>query len=328
MNVERMTQRVQEALNAAYTRALSEHNTQTTPEHLLAAILDQTEGIATPILEKAGLDPRAVDQRLQAAIAALPRYQGANADQNQVTVAPALTRLLGKADDEAKSLNDDYVSVEHLLLAMTSDAGAVGKLFRDLGLSREKLLAALRDVRGNQRVTTQNPEGTYQSLERYGRDLTELARRGKLDPVIGRDEEIRRVIQSLARRIEGSELSYVRTRIARIARMQPREVGVEGQLRNRPHGKLGLETLYACRGRVLRHGIGRRHEHLDLQIRIAVQERVGVQPHTLVEPIRLDTELVGPEVLGLESAHRVGRIGRAVVEAPALEAASRRHVHE
>jgi ATP-dependent Clp protease ATP-binding subunit ClpB len=204
MNVERMTQRVQEALNAAYTRALSEHNTQTAPEHLLAAILDQTEGIAAPILEKAGLDPRDVDRRLTAAIAALPRYQGANADQSQVTIAPALTRLLAKADDEAKSLNDDYVSVEHLLLAMTSDGGGVGRLFRELGLSREKLLAALRDVRGNQRVTTQNPEGTYQSLERYGRDLTKAAEQGKLDPVIGRDEEIRRVIQVLSRRTKNN----------------------------------------------------------------------------------------------------------------------------
>ncbi|MBV8300177.1 MAG: ATP-dependent chaperone ClpB [Candidatus Eremiobacteraeota bacterium] len=204
MNVDRMTQRVQEALNAAYTRALAEHNTQTSPEHLLAAILDQTDGIAGPVLEKAGLDPRAVEQRLAAALAALPRYQGAHADQSQVTVAPALSRLLGKADDEAKQLNDDYVSVEHLLLAMTADSGAVGKLLRELGLSREKLLAALRDVRGNQRVTTQNPEGTYQSLERYGRDLTKAAEQGKLDPVIGRDEEIRRVIQVLSRRTKNN----------------------------------------------------------------------------------------------------------------------------
>ncbi len=204
MNVERMTQRVQEALNAAYTRALAEHHTQTAPEHLLAAILDQTGGVAAPILEKAGLDPAAVDQQLQRALEALPRFQGANADQSHVTVAPALTRLLGKADDEAKSLNDDYVSVEHLLLAMTGDGGGVGKLFRELGLSREKLLTALREVRGNQRVTTQNPEGTYQSLERYGRDLTKAAQDGKLDPVIGRDDEIRRVIQVLSRRTKNN----------------------------------------------------------------------------------------------------------------------------
>jgi ATP-dependent Clp protease ATP-binding subunit ClpB len=199
-----MTQRVQEALNAAYTRAVSEHHTQTTPEHLLAAILDQTDGVAGPILTKAGLDPRTVDQRVQSAVAALPRLQGANADQSHVTVAPALTRLLGKADDEAKSLNDDYVSIEHVLLAMTADGGAVGKLFRELGLSREKLLAALREVRGNQRVTTQNPEGTYQSLERYGRDLTKAAEQGKLDPVIGRDDEIRRVVQVLSRRTKNN----------------------------------------------------------------------------------------------------------------------------
>ncbi len=140
MNVERMTQRVQEALNSAYTRALSEHSTQTSPEHLLAAVLDQPDGVAQPILEKAGLDPRTVEQRLQTAIAALPRYSGSNAEQNHVTVAPALTRLLARADDEAKALGDDYVSVEHLLLAMTADQGGVGRMFRELGLSREKLL--------------------------------------------------------------------------------------------------------------------------------------------------------------------------------------------
>jgi ATP-dependent Clp protease ATP-binding subunit ClpB len=199
-----MTQRVQEALNSAYTRAVSEHNPETTVEHLLAAILDQTEGIARPILEKAGFDARALDARVQAAVNALPRYQGANADSSRVTVSPAVTRLFAKADDEAKTLGDDFVSIEHLLLAMTADGGPVGRLLRDAGVSREKLLAALKDVRGNQRVTTQNPEGTYQSLERYGRDLTRAAEQGKLDPVIGRDEEIRRVIQVLSRRTKNN----------------------------------------------------------------------------------------------------------------------------
>ena len=188
MNVERMTQRVQEALNAAYTRALTERNTQTTPEHLLAAVLDQPEGVAGPILQKAGLDPATVGNRVDAAIGALPRLSGPNADQSTVSVSPGLTRLLALAEEEAKKLNDDYVSVEHLLLAMAADSGATGRLFRDAGLSREKLLGALRDVRGNQRVTTQNPEGTYQTLERYGIDLTRAATQDKLDPVIGRDE--------------------------------------------------------------------------------------------------------------------------------------------
>ena len=177
MNADRMTQRVQEALNAAYTRALGEHNTQTAPEHLLAAVLDQADGIAVPVLQKAGLDPAAVEQRVTRAIAGLPRYSGANAEQSQVTVAPALARLLSSADEEAKGLKDEYVSVEHLLLAMTNDAGAVGKLFREFGLTRERLMQALREVRGSQRVTSQNPEGTYEALERYGRDLTKRRRR-------------------------------------------------------------------------------------------------------------------------------------------------------
>jgi ATP-dependent Clp protease ATP-binding subunit ClpB len=204
MNVERMTQRVGEALNAAYTRALTERNTQTNPEHLLAAVLDQPDGVAVPILKKAGLDPATLDREVSRLIGALPRFSGANADTSTVTVAPALTRLLGKADEEAKALSDDYVSVEHLLLAMADDAGPVGSLFRRSGLGRDKLLAALREVRGNQRVTTQNPEGTYQSLERYGRDLTKAAKAGKLDPVIGRDDEIRRVVQVLSRRTKNN----------------------------------------------------------------------------------------------------------------------------
>jgi ATP-dependent Clp protease ATP-binding subunit ClpB len=204
MNVERMTQRVQEALNSAYSRALSERNTQTAPEHLLAAVLDQPEGIAAPILAKAGLDAATVTGKVEQAIGQLPRFSGSNPDANQVTVAPALTRLLTAAEEESKKLNDEYVSVEHLLLAMTSDTGGVGRIFRDAGLTRDKLLGALREVRGNQRVTSQNPEGTYQTLERYGRDLTKAAEGGKLDPVIGRDDEIRRVVQVLSRRTKNN----------------------------------------------------------------------------------------------------------------------------
>ncbi len=202
MDVERMTQRVGEAMNAAYTRALTERNTQLAPEHVLAALLDQTDGIALPILTEAGLDAATLTRAVDAAIGALPRTSGSN-DQ-QVTASPAYTRLLAKADEEAKALNDEFVSVEHLLLALAADGGMVGKLFRETGLTRDKLLTALRKVRGNQRVTTQNPEGTYQSLERYGRDLTKAAEAGKLDPVIGRDEEIRRVVQVLSRRTKNN----------------------------------------------------------------------------------------------------------------------------
>jgi ATP-dependent Clp protease ATP-binding subunit ClpB len=202
MNAERMTQRVAESLNAAYTRALSERNTQTTPEHVLAALLDQRDGLAEPILSKAGADPQALRRQVDAAIASLPRLTGSG--EQSPTVAPALTRLLTQADEEAKQLGDEFVSVEHVLLALVADRGPAGKLLRDAGITRDSLLTALREVRGNQRVTSQNPEGTYQSLERYGQDLTRAAEQGKLDPVIGRDDEIRRVVQVLSRRTKNN----------------------------------------------------------------------------------------------------------------------------
>ncbi|MDQ6823253.1 MAG: ATP-dependent chaperone ClpB [Candidatus Eremiobacteraeota bacterium] len=204
MNAERMTERVADGLNAAYTRALHEHNTQTAPEHMLAALLEQDRGIATDVLEKAGVDVKALVRRVDESIGRLPRLSGANADQASVSLSPELGRLMARADEEAKALNDDYVSVEHVLLAMAQGGGEIGKMLRDLGLTRDALLAALRDVRGNQRVTTQNPEGTYKSLERYGRDLTAEAERGKLDPVIGRDDEIRRIVQVLSRRTKNN----------------------------------------------------------------------------------------------------------------------------
>ncbi len=199
-----MTERVQDALNSAYTKALSEHNPQTAPEHLLAALLEQDGGITPEIVREAGVDPKTLEQRAAEAIGRLPRLTGAGAESANVTVSPELTRLFSQADAEAKQLQDDYVSVEHLLLALAQSSGATGKLLRDAGLTRDKLLQALREVRGNQRVTTQNPEGTYKSLERYGRDLTQEAERGKLDPVIGRDDEIRRVIQVLSRRTKNN----------------------------------------------------------------------------------------------------------------------------
>jgi len=199
-----MTERVQDALNSAYTKALNEHNPQTAPEHLLAALLEQDGGITPEIVREAGVDPKTLEKRAAEAIGRLPRLTGASAESANVTVSPELTRLFSQADAEAKQLQDDYVSVEHLLLALAQSSGAVGKLLRDAGLTRDKLLQALREVRGNQRVTTQNPEGTYKSLERYGRDLTQEAERGKLDPVIGRDDEIRRVIQVLSRRTKNN----------------------------------------------------------------------------------------------------------------------------
>jgi ATP-dependent Clp protease ATP-binding subunit ClpB len=204
MNVEKMTERVGDALNAAYSRALHEHNTQTSPEHMLAALLEQERGIAPDIVAAAGADPKELARKADEAIGRLPRLTGAGAESAQVTLSPELARIMTVAENEAKSLQDDYTSVEHVLLAMAESSGAIGRLFRESGLTKDKLLQALRDVRGNQRVTTKDPEGTYKSLERYGRDLTLEAERGKLDPVIGRDEEIRRIIQVLSRRTKNN----------------------------------------------------------------------------------------------------------------------------
>jgi ATP-dependent Clp protease ATP-binding subunit ClpB len=204
MNVEKMTERVGDALNAAYSRALHEHNTQTAPEHMLAALLDQERGIAPDVITAAGGDPKAIAARTDEAIGRLPRLSGSAADSAQVTLSPELARIMSVAENEAKALQDDYTSVEHVLLAMAQAQGEVGRIFRDAGLGKDKVLQALRQVRGNQRVTTKDPEGTYKSLKRYGRDLTLEAERGKLDPVIGRDEEIRRIVQVLSRRTKNN----------------------------------------------------------------------------------------------------------------------------
>ncbi len=199
-----MTERVSDALSTAYSQALNEHHTQVSPEHMLAALLEQERGIAPDIIEKAGADPRVLARKNEELIGRLPRLSGAGAESAQPTLAPELSRVMSVAEGEAKTLQDDYVSVEHVLLALAQSSGTVGRLFRDSGLSKDALLKALRDVRGNQRVTTKDPEGTYKALERYGRDLTLDAERGKLDPVIGRDEEIRRVVQVLSRRTKNN----------------------------------------------------------------------------------------------------------------------------
>ena len=141
MNVEKMTERVADGLNAAYSRALHEHNTQTAPEHMLAALLDQDRGIAPDILEKAGADPKAIGRRVEDAIGRLPRLSGSGADSAQVTLSPELARIMSVAENEAKGLQDDYTSVEHVLLAMAQSSGEVGRIFREAGLTKDKLLA-------------------------------------------------------------------------------------------------------------------------------------------------------------------------------------------
>ncbi len=197
---ERLTEKSMEALQAAQRLASKMNHQQMDAEHLLVSLLDQERGVAASILQKADVAADGLKAKLQKELEKVPRVHGGG----DVSVAPRLNRLLGQADDESKKLKDDYVSVEHLLLAMLDDGGGAGRILKDAGLNRTRLLTAIQQVRGNQRVTTQNPEATYESLEKYGRDLTVLARAGKLDPVIGRDEEIRRVIQVLSRRTKNN----------------------------------------------------------------------------------------------------------------------------
>ncbi len=204
MDINRFTEKLQEAIRAAQSKAVRYGNQQIDVEHLLAALLEQPGGLAPSILAKAGIAVEPFQQRIEAEIARLPKVSGPSGATDQIYVTGRLNQLLANAEDEARKLKDEYVSVEHILLALFDDRGAAGKMAKEFGLTRERLMQALRDVRGNQRVTSQNPEATYEALERYGRDLTKLASQGKLDPVIGRDEEIRRVIQVLSRRTKNN----------------------------------------------------------------------------------------------------------------------------
>lgn len=198
---DRLTEKSMEALQAAQRLASKSNHQQMDVEHLLVALLEQERGVAASVLQKAEVAVEGLKAKALKELEKVPRVHGGSGD---VSVAQRLNRLLGQAEDEAKKLKDEYVSVEHLLLALLDDSGAAGRILKDAGLNRNRLLAAMQQVRGNQRVTSQNPEATYESLEKYGRDLTQLARSGKLDPVIGRDEEIRRVIQVLSRRTKNN----------------------------------------------------------------------------------------------------------------------------
>jgi ATP-dependent Clp protease ATP-binding subunit ClpB len=205
MDPNRMTEKAQEALRQAQTLAQRQGQQQIEPEHLAAALLGQDDGVAARVVQKAGADPAALARRLEQAIERLPRVSGGGA-AGHVYIAPQVNEVLNAAEALAQQMKDEYVSVEHLLLALVDvvKTGPVAEALRSAGLTREKLLEALAAVRGGQRVTSQAPEGTYEALEKYGRDLTALAEQGKLDPVIGRDEEIRRVIQILSRRTKNN----------------------------------------------------------------------------------------------------------------------------
>src|SRR3972149_3638252 len=201
MRLDKLTVKAQEALQAAQSLADQQSHQALQPEPLLGALLAQREGVVGPVLAKLGARPEAIQGDLDAALAKLPAVRGGGGQY----LGERPRAVLETAPREAGRPRDEYVSTEHLLLALAGERdGAAGGLLAQHGVTPEALYRALAEVRGTQRVTDPNPEDKYQALQRYSRDLTDLARRGRLDPVIGRDEEIRRVIQVLSRRTKNN----------------------------------------------------------------------------------------------------------------------------
>jgi ATP-dependent Clp protease ATP-binding subunit ClpB len=203
MNLNKFTVKSQEALQNAQEIASSYGNQLLEPEHMLAALVQDPKGTVVPVLEKLGVNPGFLKIKVNDALGRLPKVSGVSIASQ--SLSPALGRLIEAAQKQADDLHDEYLSTEHLLLAIVaSREGTAGKLLRDQGVTVESVLTVLKEIRGTQRVTDQNPEEKYQALARYGRDLNDMARKGKIDPVIGRDEEIRRVLQVLSRRTKNN----------------------------------------------------------------------------------------------------------------------------
>ncbi len=197
---DKFTLKSQEAVQAAQEIASKKHHQQIEAEHLLLALLDQQDGVVLPVLKKLGADPGQVRQEIEGALDRQPRVEGLV----QTYASPRLGKLFDRAEQEAQRLKDEYTSTEHLLIAAADGDGPGREVLNRHGVTKDRIFAVLVDIRGSQRVTDQNPEDKYQALTKYGRDLTDYARRGKLDPVIGRDEEIRRVVQVLSRRTKNN----------------------------------------------------------------------------------------------------------------------------
>lgn len=199
MNLDKLTTKSQEALQEAQSIAESNGNPELLPEHLLYALVDQSDGAVNPILHKVGVDPHSLATQVETELNRLPQTQG-----GQTYMSQSLRKVIDNATREAEALKDEYISTEHLLLGMLDSDGFSLRVLKDAGLTKQKFLSALKNVRGSQRVTDQHPETKYQVLEKYCTDLTALAEKGKLDPVMGRDEEIRRIMQVLSRRTKNN----------------------------------------------------------------------------------------------------------------------------
>ncbi len=205
MDLGKFTHKAQEAVLVAQNIAIRYHHQQIEPLHLLLSLLEQDQGMAPRILSLSEVDPEGLKEKVEVELRKKPQVYAKEGTQEQIYMSPQVARILEKAKAEGEAFKDDYISVEHVLLALLSaDAGEASRLLRQAGGDRTKIMEALQKVRGHQKVSSQDPESTYEALSRYGRDLTEMAEKGKLDPVIGRDEEIRRVVQVISRRTKNN----------------------------------------------------------------------------------------------------------------------------
>src|SRR5215210_3995779 len=243
MQLDRFTTKSRQALEAATSLAAARNHPETTPEHLLAVLLEQEDGIVVPVLNKLGARPEAIRADVNQALDALPTIQGA---ATEPTVSRELIAVLRAAERELGQFGDEYVSTEHLLLSLAAHGSPAGEALRRNGARKEDVVPAIEAVRGPHRVTDESPEDKYQSLEKFGRDLTRAAEDGELDPVIGRDDEIRRVIQVLSRRTKNNPVLIGEPGVGKTAIAQRIVSGdVPEQLRDRRVVSLDIGALVA-----------------------------------------------------------------------------------
>ncbi|MFZ2947961.1 MAG: Clp protease N-terminal domain-containing protein [Desulfuromonadaceae bacterium] len=206
MDFNKLTQKSQEAFTEAQNKAVSFGHVEVDGEHLLWALLDQPDGLVARLLQRMDIRPEMIKNEVVAELDRIPRVSGPGVEAGKIYVSQRLNRILVAAENEARRLKDEYVSVEHLFMALLAEGEKVpsGRILKEAGINRERFLKTLTEVRGSQRVQSANPEATYEALEKYGRDLVKMARTDKLDPVIGRDDEVRRVIRVLSRKTKNN----------------------------------------------------------------------------------------------------------------------------